>query len=312
MRRDEDLVAEWVAELIAFGMKEGVAENNRYVVARFVSWLSLVGASLGSLDEELGWAYQGYLLERLNSRTGEKLNQTTVATDMKRIRRFCEWLVKKGYARENPLLAVDSVRAAKNPPFGLLREEELGFLLDALSLWDRESDVRNRMWAYRAHVMAETQYATGLRMSELGNLEERDLDLDRFEIRVRNGKGGKDRVAYLTVYAAQVLRAYLGIRHLVVKGGEKRNRFLFGPAGVNLARAYNHKLNEVALSLGYGRFFNHKFRHELGYHLIRAGCPIRSIQAILGHDKLASTEIYTRVDAEDVREVLDAFHPRSA
>ena len=312
MRRDEEVVAEWVDECAALGMKGSGAANNRYAAARLVAWLSVMGSSISDLDEELSWAYQGYLLERVNERTGGQLRASTVATEMKRIRRFGEWLTKKGYARENPFLAVDPVRSAKNPPYGLLREDELALFLDALADWDRDQDVRNRMWAYRAHVMAETQYATGLRMSELGNLVSGDLDLDRFEIRVRNGKGGKDRVAYLTVYAAQVLREYCAMRHLVVKGGEKRNRYLFGPAGENLARAYNRRLNEVAQSLGFGRFFNHKFRHELGYHLLRAGCPIRSIQGILGHDKLASTEIYTRVDAEDVREVLDTCHPRSA
>jgi site-specific recombinase XerD len=178
--------------------------------------------------------------------------------------------------------------------------------------WEAEPDTRNHGWAYRVHVMAEVQYATGLRMGELGALTEADLDLDRFEIRVRDGKGGKDRVCYLTIWAADLLREYLKLRPLVVKGGELRNRFLFGPKGESLARAYNIRLNQVAAGLELGRWYNHKFRHALGYHLLRAGCPIRSIQGILGHDSIRSTEIYTKVDAEDIRGVLDSHHPRAS
>ncbi len=306
------LINRWREELRVSGLKEKYIPAHCYVVTQFVAWLSTLGEDLSSLTEEVCWEYQGYLLEKKNCRTGAKLRTTTVEASLYRVRRFLDYLVEAGFAATNPFRAVDFVKAARNPPIGLLREEELGEFLDALADWEREVDVRNRMWAYRAHVMAETQYATGLRMSELGNLQSSDLDLERFEVRVRDGKGGKDRVAYLTLYAAAVLREYLGMRHLVVKGGEKRNRFLFGPAGENLVRAYNKHLNVSSASLGFGRFYNHKFRHELGYHLLRAGCPIRSIQGILGHDALSSTEIYTKVDAEDVREVLDACHPRSS
>jgi integrase/recombinase XerC len=206
---------------------------------------------------------------------------------------------------------VDLVRGVKNPPLGIWKEDQVGRYLDVLADWEAEPDVRNQMWAYRVHVMAEVQYATGLRMSELGALTEADLDLERFEIRVRDGKGGKDRVCYLTIWAADLLREYLKIRPLVVKGGEKRNRYLFGPKGESLARAYNIRLNAVAKKLEMGRWHNHLWRHALGYHLLRAGCPIRSIQGILGHEKIASTQVYTKVDAEDVRGVLDAHHPRA-
>lgn len=311
-KNDTDLIAEWKAELDASGAKERDVANQCYCVSQFVSYLSSIGESLYTLTEEICSEYQGLLLEKNHPRTGERLLHSTVETSLYRVTRFVDSLVKKGYVPANPLRALDFVKAVKNPLFGLLREEEMGKYLDALMDWERDDDIRNRMWAYRAHVMAETQYATGLRMSELGNLMPSDLDLERFEVRVRCGKGGKDRIAYLTVYASAVLREYVAMRHLVVKGGEKRNRFLFGPAGENLTRAYNKRLNVVSSSLGFGRFYNHMFRHELGYHLLRGGCPIRSIQGILGHEKLSSTEIYTRVDAEDVREILDTCHPRAS
>ena len=309
---DRTRIDEWKGEAIALGMKQKEANNHCSLITGFMVWLTALGEDFSTCDEDLCWAYQGYLLEKPHARTGEKLLHSTVISHMYRLRSFGDWLVKKGYAPVNPFRAVVLVQSVHNPPFGLLKEEEMGLFLAALMDWESETDVRQCMWAYRVHVMAEVQYATGLRMSELGSLVESDLDLARFEVRVRCGKGGKDRIAYLTVWAASLLREYMTLRHLVVKGGEKSNRYLFGPAGENLMRAYNKRLNIVGARLGYGRFYSHKFRHELGYHLMRAHCPIRSIQGILGHEKLSSTEIYTKVDAEDVRDILDTCHPRSA
>lgn len=311
-KSDSELVNDWRAELLASGLKKRDVDSRYYDVMAFLRYLDSCGESFSTLSEELCWEYQGYLLEKKHFRTGEKLAHATVEAALYRLSAFLDAMVKAGFVPTNPLRAVDFVKAGRNPPIGLLREEELSLFLASLMDWEGETDLRNRMWAYRVHVMAETQYATGLRMSELGNLVPGDLDLDRLEVRVRCGKGGKDRLAYLTIYTASLLREYLALRHLVVKGGAKRNRYLFGPAGESLARAYNKRLNAVSLRLGYGRFYNHKFRHELGYHLLRAGCPIRSIQGILGHEKLSSTEVYTKVDAEDVRDILDSCHPRAS
>jgi site-specific recombinase XerD len=306
-----ELAEDWGTELAASGVKPRECYNQVLGVRNFLKWLSAVGGALASFDEELAWAYQGYCLEKPHYRNAAPRSHVSVESQMLKARSFGDWLVKTGYWPTNPLRAVDLVRGVKNPPLGIWKEDQVGRYLDVLADWEAEPDVRNQMWAYRVHVMAEVQYATGLRMSELGALTEADLDLERFEIRVRDGKGGKDRVCYLTIWAADLLREYLKIRPLVVKGGEKRNRYLFGPKGESLARAYNIRLNAVAKKLEMGRWHNHLWRHALGYHLLRAGCPIRSIQGILGHEKIASTQVYTKVDAEDVRGVLDAHHPRA-
>ena len=72
----------------------------------------------------------------------------------------------------------------------------------------------------------------------------------------------------------------------------------------------NTILNKESKRLGFGHFSSHNFRHAVGYHLLRAGCDIRYIQSILGHKKLSSTQIYTRVDKEDLRRIIDKYHPR--
>jgi len=311
LQDDHALLSQWAFELTAGGARPRDVYNHQRGVQIFVTWLSSIGSSLAAVDEPLVWAFQGYLLEKPHQRYDRQRTRATVAADMYRLRRFGDWLAQRGYWSCNHVRAVAIVKSPENPPLGLLKEDALGSFLDALMQWDRDTDVRNQMWAYRVHVMAEVQYATGLRMSELAALTEADLDLERFEVRVRNGKGGKDRVCYLTIWAADILRLYLSMRVLVIKGGAERNPYVFGPKGSSVCRAYNKRLNTVAHELGFGRWYNHQFRHALGYHLLRAGCPLRSIQSILGHDCMRSTELYTKVDAEDLRGVLDTCHPRS-
>jgi integrase/recombinase XerD len=128
---------------------------------------------------------------------------------------------------------------------------------------------------------------------------------------VRQGKGGKDRIVFLTHWAAELLHEFLGLRHLIVRGAEATKR-LFGLDQSTITTSYNAWLNVRSQKVGIGRWYNHKFRHALGYHLLRSGCSLRYIQGILGHEKIRTTEIYTKVDSEDVREVLDAYHPRGA
>ena len=72
----------------------------------------------------------------------------------------------------------------------------------------------------------------------------------------------------------------------------------------------NTFLNKESERLGFGKFSSHNFRHAVGYHLLKNGCDIRHIQSILGHKKLSSTQIYTKVDKEDLRSVIDKYHPR--
>jgi site-specific recombinase XerD len=170
---------------------------------------------------------------------------------------------------------------------------------------------RAQMTSFRFYVIAELQYATGLRAGEVADLEEGDLDLRSLEVRVRAGKGGKDRIVFLTHWAAELLHEFLGLRQLIVRGAETTKR-LFGLDQSTITTSYNAWLNVRAQRVGIDRWYNHKFRHALGYHLLRSGCSLRYIQGILGHEKIRTTEIYTKVDSEDVREVLDAYHPRGA
>ena len=154
-------------------------------------------------------------------------------------------------------------------------------------------------------------YATGIRSSEAAALRVEDVDFTRSLLFIREGKGGASRMAYMNQYSLQLLKLYVEkMRPLILTKLWARKELLFGCDWMSFGKLVNRTLHDLTEGLSFPRFTSHDFRHSLGYHLLRAGCNIRHIQQILGHKRLRNTEIYTKVDREELREVLDAFHPR--
>ncbi len=160
-------------------------------------------------------------------------------------------------------------------------------------------------------IICELLYSTGLRISEAVALKTEDIDLIRGTVSVIGGKGGFNRTALLNDYARIILSIYINeIRPLILTEWHD-DSLLFGTVSWGrFGKFVNEGLKEYSTELKLPAIRSHGFRHALGYHLLRSGCPIRSIQEILGHKALKNTEIYTRVDKEDLKGVLDRFHPR--
>jgi site-specific recombinase XerD len=119
-------------------------------------------------------------------------------------------------------------------------------------------------------------------------------------------------MAYLTGYAADVLDYYMryGRTVLLSRGWRKNSSRLFGAVAGTLIAAVNRELASACASLKLPVITCHGFRHSLGTHLLKAGCDVRHIQMILGHEKINSTQRYTRVDRDDLRNIIDRCHPR--
>jgi site-specific recombinase XerD len=159
-------------------------------------------------------------------------------------------------------------------------------------------------------VIAELQYSTGMRIEEVAHLKGEDVDLEAGEIEVRRGKGGRGRRVFLNEYARGVLGLYLKQMRPVLVGAAGGGR-VFGAGARALMSLMGRELERVSRKLGLGRLRSHDFRHAFALHLLRSGADVRSIQDLLGHRLLRSTEVYTRVDREDLKSVLDSYHPRS-
>ena len=226
-------------------------------------------------------------------------------------RNFCAWLKKKGKIFTNPFSGLSRIHRQEKLPRGIPKEEKMMAFLESLRSFSGETKLWDRRALYRVHVIAELQYSTGMRISEIAGIEKEDLDFDQKTVLIRKTKNGRERKAFLNDYAVNVLKIYLGqMRETVLKKPE--SSYLFGCRdGRNIESGVNRRLKEKAEQAGIGRFTSHSFRHSVGFHLLRRGCDMRYIQLVLGHEDMNSTSIYTKVEKTDLKSELDRCHPRS-
>jgi integrase/recombinase XerD len=159
--------------------------------------------------------------------------------------------------------------------------------------------------------MLELLYATGLRVSELVNLEVKQMNLEAGFIRVR-GKGGRERVVPLGTQAREKVQTYLNsTRPELLRGRSSTYLFVSRSAKPLTRQAFWRLLKTYALqSEEGGRIYPHAFRHAFATHLLDGGADLRAVQAMLGHVDIATTQIYTHLTNERLREVHKKFHPR--
>jgi site-specific recombinase XerD len=261
------------------------------------------------LKEAVG--YQGWLRERLTKK-GNKYSGRTIDAYLVSATAFCEFVKSKGVLAVNPFKEMRKIRPEKKLPQNILREKELCRLLERLAHYRDGANLKQQKTRYKVHVIAELMYATGMRISEVAALRVDDIDFANSIVNVREGKGGQSRICLLNTYACEVLRLYVEKMQSVLfsEWNGRNSNLLFGVRWGQFGHVVNDTLKQAAVEAGTGRFNTHGFRHALGSHLLRAGCSIRHIQAILGHKALRNTEVYTKVEREDLKEVLDKFHPR--
>lgn len=163
----------------------------------------------------------------------------------------------------------------------------------------------------RDQAMLELLYATGLRVSELVKLEVKQINLEAGFLRVR-GKGGRERVVPLGAQAREKVLTYLNTaRPALLKERTSPYLFVSRSAKPMTRQAFWHLLKTYALqSTEGGRLYPHAFRHAFATHLLDGGADLRAVQAMLGHVDIATTQIYTHLTHERLREVHKKFHPR--
>jgi site-specific recombinase XerD len=245
-------------------------------------------------------------------RTGSAVSIGAVCNYLAAGRCFFDYLVQTERRETNPFMEVPYPRNPEHISRNVLTVAQMNLLLETLAKFDIMPDARHRAARYRVHVLGEFLYATGLRIAEASSLAPEDIDTERRLVHVRQGKGGIPRTAFLTGYAAEVMRLYLseGKNMLESANAQGRNGTLFGSCHARMDIFLNRELRNICTALEIPVITSHGFRHSLGTHLLKAGCDMRHIQVILGHEKLGTTQIYTRVDKEDLKSSLDKFHPR--
>jgi len=254
-----------------------------------------------------GWrepaAFDALALRRWMATLRErKHSPATVARKVSAVRSFFRFLKKRGLVGSSPFLSARPGRRERRLP-RVLRREEAAALVEAPAGEGFEG-VRDR-------AVLETLYSGGLRVAELVALDLPDLDLAAGCARVR-GKGKKERLAPLGPPAIRALRGWLALRAARPGAGRTAALFLGRRGGRLPDRTVRRLVARHGSRIGLpGRASPHTLRHSFATHLLDAGADLREVQELLGHQHLATTQIYTHVSLERLKRVYDRAHPRS-
>jgi len=219
------------------------------------------------------------------------------------LRSFFNYLVFEDYRKDNPLELIESPKIGRKLP-DTLSEEEIDHIIKAIDLSKPQGE-RNR-------AMLETLYGCGLRVSELINLKLSDLFFDEGFIKV-TGKGDKQRFVPIINITQKYINIYRNeIRiHLNIQSGHEDTLFL-NRRGKQLTRAMIFTIiKQLTEKIGLKKNISpHTFRHSFATHLLQNDADLRSIQLMLGHESITTTEIYVHLDKSHLTKVVEKYHPR--
>jgi len=220
------------------------------------------------------------------------------------VKAFFGFLYRRGYALHDPAARLEYPRGERRLPRTILTPEEARRMLEA-------PDTRTLL-GLRDRAILETFYATGIRVGELVQIQAHEVDTQERLLRVVMGKGRRDRNLPLTKAAAAAIDHYLEkVRPCLAAHGRSSALFLSARGGPLNRWLVNLVVHRAAKRAGIKKPATcHTFRHSMATHLLRGRADIRHIQALLGHASLATTERYTRVEVQDLRQVLARAHPR--
>ncbi len=237
----------------------------------------------------------------------------SAATAMRRLsalRQFYQFLYSEGVRDDDPCATIDAPRAGKALP-KTLSEDHVQALLDVCAADDSPDGLRRRC-------LMEILYATGLRVSELVSLPLAAVQGDPRLIMV-TGKGGRERLVPLSEAAREAIAAYLAVRDVFLTKGagpqtKNATRFLFpsrGASGHLTRHRFGQMLKDLAIKAGLdpSSLSPHTLRHAFASHLLSHGADLRSVQQMLGHADISTTQIYTHVLEERLKTLVEKHHP---
>lgn len=278
--------------------------NYRHYLTRFILWMESQGIqeNLKDINLDVIRSFRVYL-SNLPGEHKAQMTRRTQGYHVIAMRSFLRWLIKNDYA----VMAPDKIELPKveERQVKFLNGEQVDRLLNAPS----QSTIQGK----RDKAILEVLFSTGLRVSELTKLDRDKIDLDRREFGII-GKGGKARVVFLSQRAADWLIRYLNerddhfkplfIRHKgKVEPTTPDEKMRLTPRSIQrMVKKYSHKMKlpvEVT---------PHVMRHSFATDLLMAGADIRSVQEMLGHKNISTTQIYTHVTNKQLRDVHEAFH----
>ncbi|MGC9004311.1 MAG: site-specific tyrosine recombinase XerD [bacterium] len=293
-------IEETIKQYILFLRTErGLAENTLYSykndLKQFLQYLQSKDIDeIEKLNEDLLFSFQSYLKRKFSPRS--------VMRKISALKGLLKFLQREGYIEGGLYEKLEGLTPSKALPQVLTLEE----IENLLSQPDTSS-----IYGIRDRALLELLYSSGLRISEASNLRLDDLDLEGEFLRCR-GKGQKERIVPIGQVAKKWLREYItGARFALAK---KDTRWLFlRKGGGKLSRVSMWKIvKKYAKMAGIKKTISpHTLRHSFATHLLEGGADLRSIQEMLGHSSITTTEIYTHISRKHLKEIFKESHPRA-
>ncbi len=235
----------------------------------------------------------------------QNYTKSTTARKLATLRSCYKFLIRRGHVAVNPLSTIRTPKQEKRLP-KCLDLDQVQKLLEAPG----DADVL----AARDRAMLEVLYSSGIRVSELVELETGDIDLQEGVLRVR-GKGRKDRLTPIGSQAIKAMQRYFEMRQLDPRMSQSRTaaRVFLNKHGDSLStRSVRRKLDKYLVQVGLDPGISpHTLRHSFATHLLNNGADLRSVQELLGHQSLSTTQIYTHLTTARMKSAYDQAHPRA-
>ena len=228
-------------------------------------------------------------------------SKRTIARKLASLRTFFKFMYREGHIRINPITAISTPKLDKKLPV-VLDEGKVGRLIDS-TLSDDPAGLRDK-------AILETLYSTGIRVSELVGLDTGDIDHISGVIKVL-GKGRKERISPIGDRASSAIRRYLGSRN--EKKVRDKNAVFLNKSGKRITDRSIRRIIDKHIKMASinEHISPHSLRHSFATHLLDRGADLRSVQELLGHMNLSTTQIYTHVTMDRLREAYDKAHPRA-
>lgn len=234
----------------------------------------------------------------------QNYTKSTTARKLATLRSFYKFAIRRGLLTTHPLSTIRTPKQEKRLP-KCLDLEQVQKLMDAPG----DADIL----AARDRAMLEVLYSSGIRVSELVELEMTDIDLQEGVLRVR-GKGRKDRLTPIGSQAIRAIQKYFEMRAMDIKSQTRPSpRVFLNKHGSSLStRSVRRKLDKYLVTAGLDPGISpHTLRHSFATHLLNNGADLRSVQELLGHQSLSTTQVYTHLTTTRMKQVYDQAHPRA-
>ncbi len=284
---------EYLLDELNYAVKTG--DTYLQVLKLYGEYLKINNLDFRYMTSEDAQKYKAYLIK-------EKYDNKTTSLHLSTLRTFYSYLTEICLIDTNPFVNLKNPKVARKLP-NFLKESEIKIIINEDNL-DNDLDIRNNF-------IMEFLYATGLRVSELLSLKISDLNFSDGSLRVM-GKGSKERVLYFKACPKEIMDAYLKKARINILEGNKSEYLIVSKRGKPLSsRSVELIIKKYALKNGLkNKVTPHTFRHTFATDLLNNGADIRSVGELLGHESLSTTQIYTHVSSERLKEVYNKTHPR--